>query len=394
MCGLVSVISKKKYGFVAKDLDLFEQLLTVDVLRGDDATGVISVDKEGDFFIAKEATPAYEFLPAFGKTHIARNALHTGVALIGHNRKGTMGGRGDEAAHPFVVKDRFAMVHNGTLYGHKELAKTDVDSEALAIIIEETINSETYTKDDLGETLGRVDGAYAVIWYNQLTNMVQFVRNDQRTLYVAESDDCWILGSEAGMIQWICGRNGIKINSLEAVKEGVLHTLDLEEKDVPLLKEELSIKKYIPPTVPTATNTAGSMVARVTNLFPNDALSKNEFKRLKRKIMGKEIEFYVEDVLGDLTPRSKEDMTYSISGSCDSIGTNNHLVKGTIDVAKQGRYSIEYVDHFFFTGKVVDMDYNLRTKQAEVFVEGIKTCPASYFNQQGKPNEENSATVH
>jgi len=394
MCGLVSVISKKQYGFIAKDVEVFMQLLLVDVVRGEDATGIIIADRDGDFTICKEATPSYEFIPAFAKLPIAKQVAQTGTALIGHNRKGTMGGMGDAAAHPFVVKDRFAMVHNGTLYGHQQLAKTDVDSEALAIVIEGAINTDNY-KANLEEVLSKVYGAYAVIWYNQVTNMVQFVRNNERTLYVGETDDNWIIASEGAMIQWMCLRHGLKLNHIEAVKEGVLHTLDLDEKDVPLSKEELSLKKATPPMgkATTVTHTAVGAVT-ITNLtYSSKFISKNEFKRLKKRILNKEIEFTIEDYL-EAAPRGKHDEDYDIIGICDDIGDDNHLIHGRINVTKHGIYAIEYADSFLFVGKVVDMEYNMKTKQAEIFVEGIKTLPASYSNlPKGKSQDEKAPTT-
>lgn len=396
MCGLVAVISKKQYGFIAKDVEVFMQLLLVDVVRGDDATGVIIADRDGDFTIAKEATPSYEFIPAFSKLPIAKQVAQTGTALIGHNRKGTMGGMGDAAAHPFVVKDRFAMVHNGTLYGHQQLAKTDVDSEALAIVIEEAMNSEDYSTASLEDVLSKVYGAYAVIWYNQVTNQVQFVRNHERTLYIGETDDTWILASEGAMIQWMCLRHGIKLKNIEAVKEGVLHTLDLDEKDVPLYKEELSLKKATPPVVIT-THTAATKVGAVSiaNItYSSKFISKNEFKRLKKRIHNKEIEFYVADYL-EAGPRGKFDEDYDIIGCCDDIGDDNHLIHGRINVTKHGIYAIEYADSFLFVGKVVDMEYNMKTKQAEIWVEGIKTLPSSYSNlPKGKSNEKAPTALH
>src|ERR1700752_137462 len=133
MCGIVGFISKwKATGFSAKQQKMFYQLLHADMLRGWEATGVITVAKNGDFGIMKEASDASVFNGSFIDSDLDKDMYKEGVAVIGHNRAKTIGENKDENAHPFVVDDTFAMVHNGTLRNHKDMHDTEVDSEALA----------------------------------------------------------------------------------------------------------------------------------------------------------------------------------------------------------------------------------------------------------------------
>jgi len=54
MCGLVGMIVKGNSGLIKQHEDTFYQLLYADALRGEDSTGVIGVEKDTTFHIAKE----------------------------------------------------------------------------------------------------------------------------------------------------------------------------------------------------------------------------------------------------------------------------------------------------------------------------------------------------
>jgi glucosamine 6-phosphate synthetase-like amidotransferase/phosphosugar isomerase protein len=110
---------------------VFEEMLYIDALRGEDATGVACVNINHGAKVFKEASHSAWFV--YNKEYDdARNSfLSKGKALLGHNRKATIGGKKDENAHPFVFDDRYVFFHNGTLNNHRKLANTEVDSEAL-----------------------------------------------------------------------------------------------------------------------------------------------------------------------------------------------------------------------------------------------------------------------
>ena len=131
------MVLKHNTGLIKQTEDVFDQLLYANALRGEDSTGVIAVEKDSSFHIAKDASPSFWFGPAFKESDISKKMWNNAKAMIGHNRKKTIGKIEDATAHPFVVDDEFAMVHNGTLFGHAQLAKTEVDSEALAIVLAE-----------------------------------------------------------------------------------------------------------------------------------------------------------------------------------------------------------------------------------------------------------------
>ena len=362
-------------------VDSFEQLLYVNTLRGDDATGMVLVEKNGDFHICKQAVDGPAFIYNSQKEAVWKNVFQYGVALIGHNRKGTMGGVTDKTAHPFVIKDRFAMVHNGTLYDHKQLANTEVDSEALAMVLEEVINSPDYTKEKLEAVLQKVYGAYALIWYNQESECIQILKNNQRSLFMTENEDAFYIASEWGELAWILGRNGIKgLTEIKAVEDDALHTFELSigKLNGTFTKEKLdTAKKSIPPAKEaTHTDSSGKRKQIIgdvcTKILGNGSLSKNEFKRYRNNNMGKAVEFWIVDyVESALFETSKTADSFIVMGESGDVDFN-HLIKGTITLRGLNIDSVHSLDSVFLRGQIQNMEYNNRTHTVEIYVTGIK----------------------
>ncbi len=153
----------------------------MDALRGEDATGACLILNNGSAQVIKEATEATWFLGTEEWKKMSSAATGTGKALLGHNRKATVGGYKDEHAHPFVSDDDFVFLHNGSLSNWKKLGfDTEVDSDALGKHIRKAIREGV----NLGDALSEVSGAYACVWYDLLTEKVQIVRNKERPLWV------------------------------------------------------------------------------------------------------------------------------------------------------------------------------------------------------------------
>ena len=231
MCGLVSVVSKSKYGMTAQDVSAFELMLFMDTLRGEDSTGVFLVDNIGNVMIAKEAVDGPKFLQTKEWADIRRAAIQRGWVLVGHNRKATRGVISDENAHPFWVEDKIVLVHNGSMFGgHKHLADTEVDSHAIA----HTIANE----ESVEAALQKVDAAYALMWYNVQEKSFNIIRNTQRPLHFNSNHNAWYFTSEDSILEFALKRaniGGLKkdpssliTNSLQkwTLKEDKSYTLD------------------------------------------------------------------------------------------------------------------------------------------------------------------------
>lgn len=202
MCGLVGVAGK-----VNKDgKNAFDQMLLVCQLRGKDASGVIVIkdNDERDWF--KAIGPSNVLL---GSDKYDKMSAHWNKKIyIGHCRAATYGNSDDvENAHPFE-HDHIVGVHNGTLDGTwrwkldkgKEFG---VDSSALMYNI---------AQNGAELTFGSVGGAWACVWWNTDENTLNFLRNKERPLYIAHTEDNKMMfwASEPWMLL-IAERNGCKL---------------------------------------------------------------------------------------------------------------------------------------------------------------------------------------
>ena len=394
MCGIVTVISKKQFGFIRQDIVTFEELLYADNLRGDDSTGVLGVDKYGDFYVDKSSEDARDFLWEYRSKDSYKAMAKDGVALIGHNRKATIGKRSDETAHPFVVKEHFGMVHNGTLYNHRALHDTTVDSEALAMHLEACINSDDYDLQKLADELWQVNGAYACVWYNQKTHKVQCIRNKDRPLWIADTESNYYLASEGSMLHWILGRNGVKYKTLEQVPVDTLHTFSPgngKEVVVEVLPEKKS-----PPAAPTSqqNGSVGSTTATTASTYvgSGEALSKNAFKRISKGLVGKTLLFWIDDYVEATWPPAKDDDRYLIMGSSETCDDFRHVVKSKISLKEIKCNTPMELTSLFFQGKVGHCTFNNSQKTIEIHLVGVTKVPTVY-SSKGK-DEKTSVTVH
>ena len=223
MCGLVTLISKRGWGFNGKDVKVFEEMLTVDQLRGQDATGAFCVHRNQQVAGVKGAFTPWHLFQTKEWEEFARKADSTGRILVGHNRHGTHGNNKDSKnAHPFR-EDNIILVHNGTLWNHRKLAQRDVDSHAVAA---------AFAEGDYTKVLTEVDGAYVFIWYDMQRKQLSIVRNKERPLYKFENDDLILFCSESWMGSGVLRRNGFSVFMGSDEKERKASQFKVEEVPV------------------------------------------------------------------------------------------------------------------------------------------------------------------
>lgn len=242
MCGLVSIISKNKYGFVQKDIDLFEQMLYADALRGQDSTGVFGVNKYGNLKMLKSAKPSADFITTKAFKDFKLDALSNARVLVGHNRAATRGATTDQNAHPFI-EDHICLVHNGTLYGHKHLADTEVDSHAIC---------HAFAKSGHMDTVNDINGAFALIWYDAKEKKIHMMRNHQRPLWIVQTDSADIIASEPGMIMWLANRVYNKVVEAKYLSTEDVYSWDINTLETSYTTEKLP-KKIQPVVEPSKT---------------------------------------------------------------------------------------------------------------------------------------------
>lgn len=154
-------------------------LLIVDSLRGEDSTGVATIRKwNAEVTVAKQVGDPFQLFDhkSFDKAFIGIQR-----AIIGHNRYATMGGVSRQTAHPFE-NSSVVGAHNGTLRTKHLLADAKnftVDSENIYHHID---------KHGLHDALQFMDGAWALVWWDKKRESINFLRNKERTLYLAWGD--------------------------------------------------------------------------------------------------------------------------------------------------------------------------------------------------------------
>jgi len=203
MCGIVGVINKNWNIPIGVKLEtVIKQMLVVGVLRGDDGTGLYTIDDKFKVEVNKDAEDSYN---ALGKLAPTLNTAYKSIISIGHNRKSTMGVNSVANTHPFVEKN-ITLVHNGTLHNKHELGSAIVDSNCIA---------QSLTTNLPKHTLEKLQGAFALVWWDSLKNQLLIARNNERPLHWIETETALIICSEIEMGKWILARNGIK-----TLKEG------------------------------------------------------------------------------------------------------------------------------------------------------------------------------
>ena len=233
MCGLFCIVSKKESGFSDKELTIFSQGLFADTVRGKDSTGVFSVSDSGNVYTLKDNIPGDKFTRTKEFEDFISKSFMSSRILVGHNRSATLGNVSAKNAHPFISGDT-VLVHNGTLFTHKELANTETDSEAIT----QALEAGDYTK-----VLPELNGAFALIWYNAGEKKFYVTRNSERPLWIIQTKDFDLIGSEPKLLEWILHRNlniekdacyfkpySIYIWSLDNLKSSYTKTVDFEKK--------------------------------------------------------------------------------------------------------------------------------------------------------------------
>jgi hypothetical protein len=247
MCGLVGYITSHAHAS-SERRKFLEQALIIDTLRGEDSTGIFVVPHEQDTThrngcagYGKVVCDGYGFVNSDTYKSTMGNDNGKWRAVVGHNRAATIGGVSVDTAHPFNVGP-ITLVHNGTLRDMSHMRHSDMckdshnDSHAIARNLAEVAPGGKSVIEDL-------DGAFALIWHDARDDRVRIVRNKERPLHMALSEQgngsTLYFASEAGMLAWLLKRNGVTHGPIFEPKPGWVLTFDKDPADPATEKVEL-----------------------------------------------------------------------------------------------------------------------------------------------------------
>ena len=80
-------------------------------------------------------------------------------------------------------------------------------------------------KDSPKKALEKLEGAYALVWHNDLKDRIFYARNKERPLWRVETEDFIALVSEPDLAVWAFARNDITVTHKEEVPVGVIHEM-------------------------------------------------------------------------------------------------------------------------------------------------------------------------
>lgn len=286
MCGIVGMAGNLGHNHCK----MFRDMLLVDAIRGIDSTGVLAVDQVGERinWTTEKDLGGPTNLWDWNNSNIFNDR---GVCktmpkiLLGHNRAATMGKIDVESAHPFVEGDVIG-VHNGTLRHYSDLSGYThgcLDSRVLL----RNINEE-----GVADTWKKFHGAAAVVWYNDAEDTLNMVRNSERPLYVAYTEDKKVVmwASESWMIHILAGKHDIKLEKnekglvispklipTETVKVFKATNLNVKEEKVIVVEK----KKY-PTTSQSTTRIGGGHTGTVVG-FPRNPKDNVVRRKPRRK---------------------------------------------------------------------------------------------------------------
>lgn len=243
MCGLVGLISRTQTGFFSADQKIFENMLVFDTVRGRDSTGATLIQRTGVAKVIKQAGDPFLMYRNREWTQMMQDMVQSGRVALGHNRAATRGEVSSLNAHPFI-EDNIILMHNGTLWEHKNLSDeaVTVDSHAIAKALRE---------DTPDNVLPEIKGAFALLWYDAATETVYATRNEERPLFVCETANNWVLVSEPWIAMAACSRENRKIENHRELAPGELLSFDLHGN---MTSRKIELKKHVKQTQNTYYN--------------------------------------------------------------------------------------------------------------------------------------------
>lgn len=211
-----------------KELEVFEDLLYVDGLRGFDSTGTFLINKYGNFSWAKGAVAPYSFLRNPAWKAMKDKAFQDGLFLFGHNRKATEGNINNINAHPFVEGNTI-LIHNGSLLNWRSLMRHE-KREKKQITVDSHLVTYLFEHENYLDVLKEIRGAFVFVWYNAQERKLRIAKNDERPLHFGRDlkSNLYYISSERGILNAIANRRlAVEVPKIEQFGDDLVHTYSI-----------------------------------------------------------------------------------------------------------------------------------------------------------------------
>ena len=276
MCGIFGILSEKTLAFdrVGRYKNFLSDATIASSLRGMDSSGVFGIKRSGEAEVTKRPIAPWDFLCQVPTPRLYSDVNDYSI-VVGHVRSATRGNPSYSNSHPFH-HGNIIMVHNGTLNNVTSMGqawKYGTDSEHIAKALDEA--------DDPIKVLEKINGAFALVWYDKRTDSTYLARNKQRELHYGECviDKTVVIASEWKMLEWIAGRNGIDIKQTWQVEANTL--VKIPRKDISKM-EIVEFEEYKePPFIYKGYNRPRAETSGVIYTLSPEDLRKNGFSKGK-----------------------------------------------------------------------------------------------------------------
>jgi glutamine---fructose-6-phosphate transaminase (isomerizing) len=208
--------------------------------RGYDSAGVALVGR-GELWRARAAEGTHSVQDLVALATSAPDDLHLG---IGHTRWATHGRPTAENAHPHLdCTGRLALVHNGIIENHTELAAelvvrghtmaSETDTEVLAHLVEEGVGAGASLAESVRGALGRVRGSFAVAVIHADEPEVIVAARRAAPLVVGLADGTALLASDIpALLGWTRRLFALDDDQLAELRPGSLRVTTLAGEPV------------------------------------------------------------------------------------------------------------------------------------------------------------------
>lgn len=177
MCGIFGIINRKRSKF---DSTTFNVLGINNDTRGGDSCGVF-IDGRYEYGVGK-----LKYFEDFYRTSKVISSTKECEIALGHDRKASIGTIDEKTAQPVVLRDKkgtvkFVVIHNGTIYNYKELAKKYIPEIRIEGLTDSQVMAKIFYYKGY-EVLDEYNGGavFVIVDYRQPDPMILFFKGESK----------------------------------------------------------------------------------------------------------------------------------------------------------------------------------------------------------------------